>query len=242
MDLLEKNKLHSNRHPWELSRNYSILKIIEKYPVDLQYADIGAGDLFFTTEIAKITNKAIYAVDINYGFIDKTANIISLKDLSSIQSNSIDCIFLLDVLEHAENDNEFLESILRLLKAKGIIIITVPAHQFLFSSHDIFLRHCRRYGMKQLIDLLKKCNLKIKENFYFFITLFLARFIQKILNYFYKKPSLNEGVGNWKFKQNHPITKILTVVLILDFLVSRFLGKHNIHLCGLSICTISQKQ
>jgi SAM-dependent methyltransferase len=52
----------------------------------------------------------------------------------------------LDVLEHIEDDKKAIEQIYRVLSPKGIFIFTVPAFQFLFSSHDRFLEYKRRYN------------------------------------------------------------------------------------------------
>ena len=65
-----------------------------------------------------------------------------------------DVIVMLDVLEHIEYPEEFMSKCSRLLKKNGNFIISVPAYKFLWSSHDIDLKHFRRYTWR---TLLKQC-------------------------------------------------------------------------------------
>lgn len=59
--------------------------------------------------------------------------------------NTFDVAIALDVLEHIEQDDQALDDWYRVLKPGGFLIITVPAHQWLWSGHDISLHHFRRY-------------------------------------------------------------------------------------------------
>ena len=54
-------------------------------------------------------------------------------------------VILMDVLEHTFNDTEFLKEILKKTPQDSFLFITVPSFQFLFSSHDVYLKHYRRY-------------------------------------------------------------------------------------------------
>ena len=56
-----------------------------------------------------------------------------------------------DVLEHVDEDEASLAAMRRLLKPGGRIVLTVPAHQWLWSAHDVGLHHMRRYSRSQLV-------------------------------------------------------------------------------------------
>lgn len=66
-----------------------------------------------------------------------------------------DLICIFDVLEHIEKDIETIFELRKRLKKNGKILITVPAYQWLYGSHDVYLHHIRRYS---------KSNLKIVAN------------------------------------------------------------------------------
>jgi len=98
-----------------------------------------------------------------------------------------DSIFLLDVLEHIEEDSESILSMYRALNIKGKLIITVPAFMFLLSKHDVSSRHKRRYTKHALNQLLEKSGFKIKYSSYFNFFLFPLIFFIRLKNKLIKK-------------------------------------------------------
>ena len=242
MDLIEEMNANLYRHPWELARIISIISLIPISINDPQFADVGAGDMHFTNKLTDLTQKEIFAVDINYKNIHKQQNIITLNSICDIPDNSVDILFLLDVLEHIENENNFLQKVSKKLKRDGFLILTVPAYNFLFSPHDVFLKHYRRYSLKKLIKLLKITNLEIENNFYFFTTLFFYRLFQVAIHKIKLYNIKPNDVGNWTFSAEKFITKFITWILIVDFKINFFLQKFKIKLPGLSICIKCKKK
>ncbi len=78
-----------------------------------------------------------------------------------------DSIFLLNVIEHIERDQQAVENCNYLLKSNGHLILLAPAYPWLFCSFDKQLGHYRRYTSKSLKELLKKENLSILSDSYF---------------------------------------------------------------------------
>ncbi len=78
-----------------------------------------------------------------------------------------DIIALIEVLEHIEEDRAAIERIKGLLSDNGHLIITVPAFMFLWSEHDIYFQHKRRYTKKQLEKLLSDAGYNIVFCSYF---------------------------------------------------------------------------
>ncbi|MEQ8822261.1 MAG: class I SAM-dependent methyltransferase [Sumerlaeia bacterium] len=67
---------------------------------------------------------------------------------------SLDLILALDLMEHVERDDLLIREFNRVLRPGGCLMATVPAHQYLWSDHDIALHHFRRYSHKSLLQLL----------------------------------------------------------------------------------------
>jgi SAM-dependent methyltransferase len=66
-----------------------------------------------------------------------------------------DLIGAFDVVEHLSDDLQVFRSIHSMLKPSGVLLLTVPAHQSLWSYFDEGSHHCRRY---EPADLRRKLN------------------------------------------------------------------------------------
>lgn len=241
MDLLEVNRLNKNRHPWELSRRNSILSLLDLDNHDLKYADIGSGDMFFVESLKPYTSNSIYAVDINYDIEKNHADkkLTISRDIQSINEHEIDCIFLMDILEHIGNEKTLLEPLKAKMNNNCKIIISVPAHQFLFSKHDVFVKHFRRYSRSSLVLMLESNGYNVNECFYFYASLFIVRVFEKILSILFgNEKETTPQISNWPYASKNIVTKILTYILNLDFIACRYLNRVGIRVPGLSLCAI----
>ncbi|TFI60032.1 class I SAM-dependent methyltransferase [Sphingomonas parva] len=85
-----------------------------------------------------------------------------LPALNGVEDGAYDLVAILDVLEHVEEDREALESIGRKLKPGGKILITVPAHPWMWSAHDVVNHHKRRYTRRALRQVIAAAGLKVE--------------------------------------------------------------------------------
>jgi len=72
-----------------------------------------------------------------------------------------DVIGLFDVVEHVADDTGFLAQHRALLTTGGALMLTVPAHQALWSTLDEQARHCRRYSEDSLRALLERSGYRV---------------------------------------------------------------------------------
>jgi len=98
---------------------------------------------------------------------------------------TFELITLLDVLEHIEDDARSIKRIEDMLAPEGIVVITVPAFNFLWTGYDVSLRHHRRYTKKQLQSLLHaNSELEILKlsyyNFFLFPLIWGVRFFRNV--------------------------------------------------------------
>jgi hypothetical protein len=59
-----------------------------------------------------------------------------------------------------------------LLARNGSIVVTVPAYPWLWSAHDEFLHHYRRYTRKSMIECAQGAGLRVERLTYFNTALF----------------------------------------------------------------------
>jgi len=90
-----------------------------------------------------------------------------LPELKKVEQK-FDVVTCLDVLEHVIDDDKTCDTISRLLKKNGRVIITVPAYPWLFSYWDKMLGHKRRYTPKSLTKVVENSKLKITKISYLY--------------------------------------------------------------------------
>jgi SAM-dependent methyltransferase len=71
---------------------------------------------------------------------------------------SADLVVALDVIEHLDDDRGVVAKIHDVLAPGGLFAVHVPAHPWLFSSHDVHLGHRRRYRPRELSALLREAG------------------------------------------------------------------------------------
>ena len=79
---------------------------------------------------------------------------------------AFDVVTGLDVVEHVEDDAALVAEIHRVLKPGGIVVVNVPAFQWLWSYWDEWNGHKRRYTRFQLDQLMQKCGFVPKWSSY----------------------------------------------------------------------------
>ncbi len=93
-------------------------------------------------------------------------------DLSAVAGCRFAGVFLLDVLEHLDDDLGALIGLREVLAPGGVVIITVPAFKFLWSPHDDVNQHKRRYSRAELTALLTRAGMTVERLTYFNVSLF----------------------------------------------------------------------
>lgn len=260
MDIKEflvcENAVLNNNHPWEYARCEVIFDILKNY-LDKDcpnkvVIDIGCGDVFFLNQFCqRYTNYTPIAVDI--AFDDKimaelsnkykSLNAIFYKDIEEVKTdNKASVVFLMDIMEHIENDVDFLSKLSQkpFIDNETIFVITVPAFNFLYSSHDKWLGHFRRYSHRLLKNTISKSGMSYISGGYFFFSLLLPRIIQKLFDSFYKNEENKvTGVANWKGSKIFSF--LYKNLLLFDYCFFKFFGLLGINVPGLSTYSICKR-
>ena len=100
---------------------------------------------------------------------------------ANFELGTIPAIGVFDVVEHIENDVEFLKHLWDLLIPGGMLYITVPAYQALWSQEDVEGGHFRRYTLSKLSKKICTSGFRIAYSSYFFSFLPLLIFVFRTL-------------------------------------------------------------
>ena len=186
---------------WFNHRNNIILEVIKKFPPNGCFFDVGGGNGFVTKSIIDSGFDAFLLEPGHQGILNAKnrgiGNLIcaTLEDVEFNKAN-VPSIGIFDVLEHIQNDNDFIKKIFECLKPKGLLYITVPSYNILWSSEDVSAGHFRRYTLRKLTELLLKSGFKINYKSYFFsflpIPIYLFRTLPYRFNLIKKSKDLNK--------------------------------------------------
>lgn len=166
--------------------------LVKKQNKAFTIIDFGAGSGFFSIALYEAFPnkiKEVLLIDIGYTQqeLSDTAQ-STIKKLHYIPQGVEDSVVLMmDVLEHIEDDHAIIKDIKHRLGANAYYFITVPAFKSMWSGHDVFLGHFRRYTIKTLRQLLISANISSHANYYIYGTLFPAVWIVRRLKRLGKK-------------------------------------------------------
>jgi 2-polyprenyl-3-methyl-5-hydroxy-6-metoxy-1,4-benzoquinol methylase len=104
----------------------------------------------------------------------------TLENLA-LPDKSLPAIGIFDVLEHIEDPQVLLTQFRKKLMGSGVLAITVPAHQWLFSSHDSDIGHFRRYSADALRSELESAGFEIVTIRYLFSFLVPLAWVLRVL-------------------------------------------------------------
>jgi len=168
------------KHWWFVARRKIIFSMIDKYLPDreqLEMLDAGCGTGSNLKELEKY-GRAI-GIDISEEAVKfcklrgcKNVHKVNQEGSLFFEDNAFDLITSLDTIEHIDDDCAALAEYYRIIKKGGILLVTVPAYDFLWGPHDEVNEHKRRYIAKELRNKVKKAGFTVKKMTYFDTFLF----------------------------------------------------------------------
>lgn len=154
------------------------------------------------------------------------------RDLKSLGEERFSHIFLLDVLEHVEEDELSLERVQDFLTDDGVLFLTVPAYRWMWSNHDEINHHKTRYTAGELEHKLEKAGYVVEYISYFNTLLFPLAVVQRFFGKFFK--TIGGSVGKPGFGLNFVLYKIF---VLEKMLIPRFRLPF-----GVSIIALARRQ
>jgi SAM-dependent methyltransferase len=249
MDLVELAGASARRHPWEEARAAFFLRVLRDAGLlapGVSVLDVGAGDGFFSRRLAAAlpADAQVTCWDAHYtdAHLGSTAFAATerLRFTRAAPGGTFGLALLLDVLEHVEDDLGFLRELVAARLAPGAhALVSVPAWPALFSSHDVKLRHHRRYTPRAARAVVEGAGLEVVRGGGLFHALLLPRAAQVALERARRDPGPPRDLGEWDAPA--PVTAFVRGALALDAGVSLALSRVGITLPGLSTWALCRK-
>lgn len=240
MDLKEENILRNKiQNHWYYTSKGRALRHFLGDIKSPEVLDVGAGSGVFSRQLLDegICDSAV-CLDPNYSK-DRTEehNGKRLHFVKKIEDFSQNLVLMMDVLEHVADDLALLREYSGPMKPGGHILITVPAFQFMWSGHDQFLSHYRRYTLEGIEEIVRNAGLtKVRSN-YFFGTLFPAVAAIRLLK---KRAFIRDSLPVKSELKFYPawLNKLLTKIHDIE----RSLYFNRNRLFGLSVFCLCRKE
>jgi len=197
MDVKEEDILGPElaRHWYYVSKGRAMLSFL-RHVRGASLLDVGAGSGIFSRQLldAGVCERAT-CVDPAYKEERvESHNGREIAFVRQVEKPSQELVVMMDVLEHVDDDAGLLRHYSENLPADGWVLISVPAFQFLWSGHDVFLEHRRRYTRRQIEDVVARAGLTVVRSRYFFGLLFPAAAAIRLY-------------GAWRLKRQEAVAK-----------------------------------
>jgi len=136
--------------------------------------DVGAGSGFFSRHLlAETPAESALCVDIGYPS-DRDDSVAGkpVRYRRDTGPTGCDLVLMMDVLEHVDDDRGLVRHYAAKVPSGAHFLVTVPAFAFLWSGHDVFLEHKRRYRLPEIEAAMQGAGLEVVRGAYYFALVF----------------------------------------------------------------------
>jgi SAM-dependent methyltransferase len=177
-------------HWWFAGMRFNYMQRVRKHfrPGD-RLLDVGTGTGFISSELRRLGYKSV-GVDSSMEALTRAKKrqglpcVRATGEFLPFCEHSFDGAVCFDTLEHVRDDTALLSSVRQSIAPHGLLIISVPAHQFIFGAHDRALGHERRYSRVSLERALRSSGFLPVSIEWLNVTLFpliaAIRFVKKL--------------------------------------------------------------
>lgn len=246
LDKAAKEQFHKHHeladtHWWFVGLRDLVLHFVnESHGNDLKILDAGCGVGHMLQSLRRYGDG--YGVDSSPEAIQfcKARGLINIAQASveklPFAGEFFDAVVCLDVLYHlgVKDDLGALLEFNRVLKKGGLLIINVPAYNFLRSGHDVIACTRHRYTSGELEKKVRRAGFKIKRITYRNSLLFPIAFVTRLFNKFINRSSPQNEL---RILPNS-VNRILTETLLLE---NKILSRIRLPF-GLSVFCVAHKE
>lgn len=213
-----------DQHWWGVGRRDAILRLFEREGVTpaARVLDIGCSGGPLLSDLQARGFASLAGIDVSDRAIarchDRGFTRTQTMDAGRLEfeDQSFDVIVASDVLEHLADDLAALKEWYRVLAPGGLLFAFVPAHPFLWSTHDDANQHQRRYRHEELRSRITESGFLLRRSGWWNSALFppvaLVRLGQRVM----PKPSAGEGAEHDLRPTPAPINRALAGLLSVE--------------------------
>ena len=156
------------RHFWFRARASVILSVLRDQVGELHgrtLLDIGCGTGYLLAQFERVgmltCGTDVHAQGLALARLHVSGTLVLHDELRVPLASAFDVVTLCDVIEHVEDDVGLIREASEKLGDGGTLVITVPAHEKLWSVVDEAYGHRRRYGRRSLGAAIQRAGLRV---------------------------------------------------------------------------------
>ena len=149
---------------WYASRRHLLSGLLQRFGPFERVLEVGSG-MGSNLEVLDAEERSVFASDFDLPALrwslNNAAKPVHQADIAALPfgSGCFDLVVAMDVLEHVD-DGAAIQEIHRSLRVGGRLVVTVPAHRYLWNDNDDASHHLRRYSKSMLCQLLSEFDIE----------------------------------------------------------------------------------
>lgn len=224
-EFYENLSILENGHFWFEARKWLLLWIMKKYFSNSQnFLEIGSGTGIILKHFeSHLPELELYGCDLLIEGIRFTKQRVASATMLQMDARNIpferefDVIGAFDIIEHVEEDETIISQMYSAVKPGGGIIISVPQHQFLWSTYDELSYHKRRYNRSDLVNKVQKAGFYVVKT---------TSFVSLLLPFMFLNRQSQSDEANpieiYEYIKINPILNtMLTWIMAFEFVLVR---------------------
>ena len=148
-------------------------------------------------------------------------------------SASADVLTCMDVIEHVDDDERVLREFGRVLRPGGVVLLTTSAYMWMWSEHDVWAAHRRRYTARGLAEVTTRAGFEVLRTSYYNAVLLPPAWLLRRTPLRRLVKTSNDEVG----AASPLVDRVFTAVSTVE---RRWLARHRMPF-GLSILLVARR-
>jgi SAM-dependent methyltransferase len=199
------SSLHHANYWWYTARAHLLHTVFEPYlRPGAGVLDVGSAD---GPSVAWLPQRV--AVDIDMRGL-RSGGVCASAEQLPFPDATFDVATAFDVVEHCRNEGLALAELRRVVKPGGVVLLSVPAYQWLWSGFDVRAGHHRRYTRRRLRKAAAAAGLREERSTYAFTATLPFFLLSRLLT------KLRKASGQVVQPLPGPVERLLLALADLD--------------------------
>jgi SAM-dependent methyltransferase len=167
---------HARTHWWYRGRRDLVHAALARHQApDGVVLDVGCGTGSNLEMLATATGRTALGTDLSSQALSHAGcgpgggvrTAVALAEHLPLPDGVCGLVASMDVVEHLDDDLVGLREYRRVLGGDGLLLLTVPAYQWLWSAHDVWAAHRRRYRVGSLVSVVHEAGFDVLHTTYY---------------------------------------------------------------------------